>query len=84
MKFLISFVVFDTTVGAVLLGNHCSMSAVQHQIISTDAAGYSACESARDVEAAFEGIYNYVHSDDDVTRPESKVKVIKLEALPKG
>ncbi|WP_421560316.1 hypothetical protein [Pseudomonas sivasensis] len=84
MKFLISFVAFDTTVGEVLLGNHSSMSAVQHEIVSTDSAEYSACGSVRDVEAAFEGICNYVYSDDDVTRPESKVKVIKIEALPKG
>lgn len=82
MKLLISFVVFDTTVGAVLLGNHSSMSAVRYEIVSTDAVEYSTCESVRDVEAAFEGVCNYVCTDDDVTRPERKVKVIKVEALP--
>jgi hypothetical protein len=40
--------------------------------------------SQSDVEAAFEGVCNYVYIDDDVTRPERKVKVIKVEAITKG
>lgn len=82
MKFLISFVVFDTTVGDVLLGNHFTMSAVQHAIVHTQTPEYCTCESIRDIEAAFEGVCNYADSDDYVTRPESKVKVIRVEMLP--
>lgn len=82
MKFIITFVTFDTTVRDTFLGDSSTMSGVHHKIIRALEPEYAACESIRDVEAAFEAAHNYANSNDYVTRPQSKVKVLKVETLP--
>lgn len=82
MKFIISFVTFDTTVDDTRLGHSSTTSGVHHEIISALAPEYSACESIRDIEVAFEAVRNYTNSNDHLTRPQSKVKVLKVDELP--
>lgn len=82
MKFIITFVTFDTTVSDTFLGDSSTMSGVRHKVVSAFEPGYAACESIRDIEAAFESEHNYANSHDYVTRPQSKVKVLKVETLP--
>ncbi|MBD8617268.1 hypothetical protein IFT69_26565 [Pseudomonas putida] len=82
MKFLISFVIFDTTVDDTLLGGGSTMSGLRHAIANSVTEHFSPCESIREVEATFEAIHNYSASNDHVAHPRRKVKVLKVEALP--
>jgi hypothetical protein len=82
MKFLISYISIDTTVSDELLGGSSTMSNIRHEIVSTVAHEYSVCDSIRDVEAAFERLHNYADSDDHLTQPQCKIKVLKVDALP--
>lgn len=84
MKFLISFVSFDTGVDDTLLGGGSTMSGIRHAIANSVTEHFSACESIRDLEATFEAIHKYPASNDHVAQPRRKVKVLKVEALPSG
>lgn len=81
MKFLISYISFDTTISDALLGDSSTMSNICHEIVSTIAPEYSVCDSIRDVEAAFERMRNYADNDDQLSSPETKIKVLKVEHL---
>jgi hypothetical protein len=83
MKFLVTFVSIDTTGSNALILSNSATSRLQHEIVHTDSPEYSACESIRDIEVAFETIHNYIHSNDVLARPQSKFKVLTVEALPR-
>jgi hypothetical protein len=80
MNFLITFFAFDTTVSDDLLS--AKMSAIRHTVIDSGTTEYYRCESIRDIEAVFERRHNYIASNDDLTAPHCKVKVVKVEPLP--
>ena len=82
MKFLISYVSFDTTVNNCFLGDSLTLSILRHDIISTTTPAYDDCNSIREIEAAFEGLHNYKDSDDQLSFPQAKIKVLKIEPLP--
>lgn len=82
MKFLISYVSFDTAVSNRLLGDSSTLSILRHDIISTTTPAYGNCNSIREIEAAFEGSHNYKDSADQLSIPEAKIKVLKVEHLP--
>lgn len=82
MKFLISYVSFDTTVSNRLLGDSPTLNVLRHDVISTMSPVYGDCNSIRDIESAFEGSHNYQDSDDQLSFPQAKIKVLKVEHLP--
>lgn len=81
MKFLVSYVSFDITVKSMALGDSSTLSTIKHEIIDTRAYAYLGCSSIRDIEAAYEGGRNYVESDDEITCPKQKIKVLMVEPI---
>lgn len=81
MRFLVSFVAFDITVKSLELGDSSTMSGICHEIVNTEGSPYKQCETIRDIEVAFEQLRNYAGSDDTVTWPMHKVKVLTVEPV---
>lgn len=81
MRFLVSYVSFDITVKSMDLGDSSTMSMIKHEIIDTRAYAYLGCSSIRDIEAAYEGWRNYAESDDEITSPKQKIKVLMVEPI---
>lgn len=81
MKFLISYVSFDTTVSNRLLGDISTLSVLRQDVISTMSPVYGDCNSIRYIESAFEGSHNYKDSNDQLSFPQAKIKVLKIEHI---
>jgi hypothetical protein len=50
-------------------------------VYETRGDSYLGCSSIRDIEAAYEGLRNYVESDDEIASPKQKIKVLMVEPI---
>lgn len=82
MKFLVTSISFDITVHDTQLTDPSNLSRIGHDVICSSDIAYLPCSSIREIEAAYERLRNYQASDDQVTDPVCKIKVLKVEPLP--
>lgn len=81
MKYLMSFLKFDVSVGHKQLGDVNTMSSMHYEIVDTSNPAYENCQSICDIEARFERLRNYQMNADEVTFPQCKFKVLTVEIL---
>lgn len=81
MRCLVSYVSVDIALKSMDLGDSSTMSTIKHEIIDTRAYAYLGCSSIRDIEAAYESWRNYAESDDEITSPKQKIKVLMVEPI---
>lgn len=81
MKYLISFLNFDVSVSHKQLGDVDTMSSIHYEIVDISNPAFAGCQTICEIEARFERLRNYQKNCDEVTFPQCKFKVLKVEPL---